>query len=63
MPWKPLMTATSLRSLKRLISSAPLMSRMRAEPCALLVRIGSCQPCQERALMPMPSSVMARSPR
>ena len=61
-PWKPVITATSLRSLKRLISSAPLMSSMRAEPCALLVRIGSCQPCQERALMPMPSSVMARRP-
>ena len=38
------------------------MSSMRAAPCALLVRIGSCQPCQERALMPMPSSVMARRP-
>ena len=61
-PWKPAITATSLRSLKRLISSAPLMSWMRAEPWALLVRIGSCQPCQERALMPMPSSVMASSP-
>ena len=35
MPWKPAITATSPRSLKRLISSAPLTSRMRAEPCAL----------------------------
>ena len=26
------------------------------------VAIGSCQPCQERALMPMPSSVSASSP-
>ena len=29
---------------------------MRAEACALSVRIGSCQPCQDRALTPMPSS-------
>ena len=35
---------------------------MRAEPCALSVRIGNCQPCQERALTPMPSSTMASSP-
>ena len=47
---------------KRLISSAPLTSRMRAEPWALEVRIGNCQPCQERALMPMPSSMIARRP-
>ncbi len=55
MPWKPAMTATCLRSLKRLISSSPLMSSMRAEACAFEVRIGSCQPCQERAFTPMPS--------
>src|SRR5262245_12276929 len=61
-PWKPAITATSRRSLKRLISSAPLMSRMRAEAWALEVAIGSCQPCQERALMPIPSSVIASSP-
>ena len=36
MPWKPAMTATSLRSLKRVISSAPLTSRMRA----VAVRVG-----------------------
>ena len=39
-PWKPAITATSLRSLKRLISSAPLTSRMRAEAWAFEVRIG-----------------------
>ena len=47
-PWKPAITATSRRSLKRLISSSPLMSRMRAEAWASEVRIGSCQPCHER---------------
>ena len=62
MPWKPAITATSLRSLKRLISSSPLMSRMRAAPWALEVRIGNCQPCQERALMPIPSSTIASRP-
>src|SRR6185295_6277915 len=62
MPWKPVTTATSLRSRKRLISSAPLMSSMRAAACAFEVRIGSCQPCQERALTPMPSSTSASSP-
>src|SRR5882672_1100585 len=61
-PWKPEITATCLCSLKRLISSAPLTSRMRAEPCALSVRIGNCQPCHERALTPMPSSTIASSP-
>ena len=61
-PWKPAMTATSLRSLKRLISSAPLTSRMRAEPWASLVRIGNCQPCQERAGTPMSCSTIASSP-
>jgi hypothetical protein len=35
---------------------------MRAEPCASLVRIGTCQPCQERAGSPIPWSTMARSP-
>ncbi len=62
MPWKPAITATCFWVAKRLISSAPLTSRMRAEPCTLSVRIGSCQPCQERALTPMPSSTMASSP-
>ena len=38
------------------------MSVMRAEPCAALVLIGICQPCQERALMPMDCSTMASSP-
>src|SRR3954463_6836077 len=62
MPWKPEITATSLRSLKRLTSSAPLMSRMRAEPCASLVRIGNCQPCQDRALTPICCRAMAKRP-
>ena len=35
---------------------------MRAEPCAAVVLIGTCQPCQERALSPMPVRAMARSP-
>ena len=61
-PWKPAMTATSLRSLKRLISSAPSMSRMRAEPCTFEVRIGICQPCHERALTPIPCSTIASRP-
>src|SRR5262245_40721285 len=52
MPWKPEITATSPRSLKRRISSAPLTSSMRAVPCASLVRMGNCQPCHERALTP-----------
>jgi hypothetical protein len=54
MPWKPAMTATSsARSLKRLMSSSPSMPSIRAEPWASDVRIGICQPCQERAGMPM----------
>ena len=40
----------------------PLMSVMRAAPCAASVRIGICQPCQERALTPISCSAMARSP-
>src|SRR5262249_32984605 len=48
--------------LKRLTSSAPLTSRMRAAAWALEVRIGSCQPCHERALTPKPSSTIASSP-
>src|SRR5437868_2554834 len=62
MPWKPEMTATSLRSLKRLMISVPSMSRMRAEAWASLVRIGICQPCQDRAWMPSPCSMIAKSP-
>src|SRR5215212_9246051 len=62
MPWKPEITATSLRSLKRLTSSAPLTSRMRAEPCASLVRMGNCQPCHDRALTPISCSARARRP-
>ena len=62
MPWKPAMTATSPRSLKRLTNSAALTSIMRAEPCTFEVRIGSCQPCQERALTPMFSRTSASSP-
>ena len=61
-PWKPAITATSLRSLNRLISSAPSMPTMRAEPCTFEVRIGICQPCHERALTPIPSSAIASKP-
>src|SRR3569623_1247758 len=62
MPWKPATTATSLRSLKRLMISLPSMSSIRAEAWASLVLIGICQTCQERAWMPMPWSVMASRP-
>src|SRR6266404_2550658 len=62
MPWKPAMTATSLRSLKRLTNSEPSISRIRAEAWASLVRIGICQPCQERAWIPSACSVIASSP-
>src|SRR5262249_42891523 len=62
MPWKPAMTATSLRSLKRVMISVPAMSSIRAEAWASLVLIGICQPCQERAWMPMPWSTMAKRP-
>jgi len=61
-PWKPQMTATSLRALKRLISSSPLTSRMRAAACASEVAIGNCQPSHERALTPMACSAIARRP-
>src|SRR5437762_2038178 len=62
-PWKPAITATSrLRSLKRLISSAPLISTMRALPWALEVWIGTCQPCQERAVTPSACNAMASRP-
>ena len=56
------MTATSLRSRKRLMISLPSMSSIRAEAWASLVLIGICQPCQERAWMPMPCSTMASRP-
>ena len=62
MPWKPAMTATSLRSLKRLMISLPSISRMRAEAWASEVRIGICQPCQDRAWMPIPCSTIASNP-
>ncbi len=39
------------------------MSRMRAAPWALSVRIGICQPCQERALMPIDCSAIAKQAR
>ena len=61
MPWKPVITATSPCSRRARILS-PGTSLMRATPCALSVRIGICQPCQERAVMPMPCSTMASSP-
>ena len=38
------------------------ISEMRAAPCASSVWIGTCQPCQERAWMPMPVSTMASRP-
>ena len=62
MPWKPATTATSFRSLKRLTISLPSISRIRAEAWASDVLIGICQPCQERAWMPMACSAMASRP-
>src|SRR5882672_12057249 len=56
------MTATSLRSAKRLMISVPSISRIRAEAWASEVLIGICQPCQERAWMPMPCSTIASRP-
>jgi hypothetical protein len=49
MPWKPAITATSLRSEKRLMISLPSIPTIRAEAWASLVKIGICQPCQDRA--------------
>ena len=61
MPWKPDTTATWPVCMRR-ISSAPSMPAMRALPCALSVRIGICQPCQERASTPISCSAMASRP-
>ena len=47
-PWKPATTAISPRA-KPASSPARPMARIRAEPCAPSVLIGTCQPCQERA--------------
>jgi hypothetical protein len=60
-PWKPVMTATS-PALSDAMRSAPAIPEMRAEPCAALVWIGTCQPCQERALMPIDCSTIAVKP-
>src|ERR1700722_3210092 len=62
-PWKPAMTATSLRSLKRVTNSLPSMSRIRAEAWASLVLIGICHPCQERAWTPIACNADRRFPR
>ncbi len=61
MPWKPVITATSPCSSRARILS-PGTSLMRATPCALSVMMGICQPCQERAVMPMLCRTIARSP-
>ena len=61
MPWKPVITATSPCS-KRARTLSPGMSLMRATPCASLVMMGICQPCQERALMPIDCSTIASRP-
>ena len=60
-PWKPEMTATS--PLAKPASSATDETLvMRAEAWASDVSIGICQPCQERALMPILLSVSANRP-
>ena len=61
MPWKPAMTAT-WPSLKRWMRNEPSMSAMRAAPWALSVLIGICQPCHERAWMPIDCSTSASRP-
>jgi hypothetical protein len=38
------------------------MSRMRAEPWASVVRMGICQPCQDRAGSPISPSTIDRRP-
>ena len=60
-PWNPAITATSPASSDASRFSAGISS-IRARPCASSVRIGICQPIQERAGVPMLRKVMAKSP-
>ena len=61
MPWKPGITATS-PAASDAFSATVSISAIRAEACASLVRIGSCQPSQLRAFTPIDCSTIASSP-
>jgi hypothetical protein len=60
-PWKPAITAIwpAAKQASRLAGG---MSSMRARPWASSVRIGTCQPRNERAFRPMLRRVMASRP-
>jgi hypothetical protein len=60
-PWKPAITATSPVSIAAPSFSAGISS-MRARPWASSVRMGICQPIQDRAGTPMLRKVMASRP-
>src|SRR5271166_473607 len=67
MPWKPATTGICRSPdgpspRRRRTRSDPSMSRMRALPWAVSVRIGTCQPCQERASSPSCCSAIAIRP-
>ncbi len=61
-PWKPATTATCWPSANFAVSASVPISSIRAAPWAEVVRTGTCQPCQERASMPMAWSRSAISP-
>src|SRR6185312_1029607 len=61
-PWNPATTATSPASMRCFISVAGTPS-IRADPCMALVSIGTCQPSQDRAFIPIAFSVIARRPQ
>ena len=61
MPWKPAITGTCPAFI-RSISAEPSISSTRALPCAPSVRIGTCQPCQDRASTPSAWRAMAVRP-
>ncbi len=60
-PWNPAITATCPCE-RRSFSKAGSICSMRAEPCMPLVRIGICQPSQERAPMPLADRATAKRP-
>ncbi len=60
-PWKPETTACSPWPNFSSSASVPI-SRIRAVPCAPVVRIGICQPCQDRAETPSFCSMSAIRP-
>src|SRR3954452_2864253 len=60
-PWNPATTATCACA-KRVSISAVSIDSIRALPCTPSVRIGICQPSQERALTPRLCKANAISP-